>query len=579
MKWFDFTDFTFLTLFIVCVASILFIVIMTICFVVSHKRDNEHYLALEDEFNTTLVFTYYLNNNMVASFSRNNLRKKRVVDFDTFYSQFSLFEATRIKEWINNIVLNQENTSYLESKIYRREGSTKEVFALIKLLSYKEDLGVLHLELQILKSITPTSNVRKNSTAFIGKQTMGTVTKMVNKNRSSKGYTFAVRFSFFNKLAFKDNKEEEMMILKIKNAIYPFANDKNHPRQLIEVNEQEIIIVDSKIGTRDEATQLALSLQMYIKRAILLNDYDQSIKFAIGIVENYKFYRNFKTIAKHALEASLIADQENKDIFFYQKTMVPELSKDRYREQIDDILKDDKIRYLFRPIVDVKKQEVYGYLQNIKTYGSSFGSYNEIIRYASMCGKSHDLFAVVAKNVIPRFASEIVKQQTPLFYPVSIFDFEDITIVFPQISRIEKIHLVLLFEEVEISQNAQHIEEIKEKLNLLKQLGYDIALSMMDKSLLLDQNFYKMFNYFIAGTSMTGELKKNNFSRLSLRSLIESLLKYKQPIIATGLEGWQSVELMIKSGVTLVSSEAISPSSEMILPVDKKKIKKLADLL
>ena len=75
------------------------------------------------------------------------------------------------------------------------------------------------------------------------------------------------------------------------------------------------------------------------------------------------------------------------------------------------------------------------------------------------------------------------------------------------------------------------------------------------------------------------KLKKNNFSRLSLRSLIESLLKYKQPIIATGLEGWQSVELMIKSGVTLVSSEAISPSSEMILPVDKKKIKKLADLL
>jgi hypothetical protein len=375
---------------------------------------------------------------MVVSFSRNNLRNKKIVDFETFYSLFSSTEGKRIQEWIDNIVTNKETTSYIESRMFRREDHSKEVFALIKLLSYKEDLGVLHLELQVLKSITPTSNVKKNNTAFIGKQTMGTVTKMISKSRSNKGYTFAIRFSFYNKLAFKDNKEEEMMILKIKNSIYPFANDKSHPRQLIEVNDQEIIIVDTRIASRDEASQLALSLQMYIKRAILLNDYDQSIKFSIGIVENYKFFRNFKAIAKHALEASLIADHENKDIFFYTKTMVPELSEDRYREQIDKILKEDKIRYLFRPIVDVKKQAVYGYLQNIKTYGSAYGSYNEIIRYASLCGKSHDLFAVVAKNVIPRFASEIVKEHTPLFYPVSIFDFDDIMSVFPQISRIEK---------------------------------------------------------------------------------------------------------------------------------------------
>ena len=36
---------------------------------------------------------------MVASFSRNNLRNKKVVDFETFYSQFSAIEGTKIKEW------------------------------------------------------------------------------------------------------------------------------------------------------------------------------------------------------------------------------------------------------------------------------------------------------------------------------------------------------------------------------------------------------------------------------------------------------------------------------------------------
>lgn len=580
MKWFDFKDFTFLTLFIIVVISIVFIAAMIILFVISSKRDKEYTEALNAELNTTQIYSYYPKKNMVICFSRNNLRNKKIVDFDTFYSRFNEKEANKIKQWIEDIQKEKPYSSFLESNICQRVGSTKQLFALIKLLSYKEDLDVIHFELQILKSITPTSsNSKNNSSSFIGKQTMGTVSKLINKSRSNKGYTFAIRFSFFNQLAFKDNKEEKMMILKIKNAIYPFANDKSHPRQLVEVNEQEIIILDTKIDNKEEAYQLAFSLQMYIKRAILLNDYEQSIKFSIGIVKNYHFFRNFNAMVKHALEASLMADHENKDIYFYKKTMVPELNEEKYREQINTLIKEDKIRYLFRPIVDVKKKGVYGYLQSIKTYGSAYSNYNEIIRYASLCGKSHDLFAIVAKNVIPRFASEIVKENTPLFYPASIFDFDDIMSVFPQISRIEKIHLVLLFEETEISQNSQHVEEIIEKLNVLKHSGYDLALSVMDKSLLLDNTFYNIFDYFIAGTSMTGELKKNNFSRLSLRSLIESLLKYKKPIIATGLEGWASVELMIKSGVTLVSSEAISPSSEMILPVDKKKIKKLADLL
>ena len=74
---------------------------------------------------------------------------------------------------------------------------------------------------------------------------------------------------------------------------------------------------------------------------------------------------------------------------------------------------------------------------------------------------------------------------------------------------------------------------------------------------------------------MMGEIKKNNRVRLSIHTLIEALLKYNQPIIATDLEGMQAVELIIKSGVSIVSSEAISPSNDMLLPVEKKKMQKL----
>ena len=72
-----------------------------------------------------------------------------------------------------------------------------------------------------------------------------------------------------------------------------------------------------------------------------------------------------------------------------------------------------------------------------------------------------------------------------------------------------------------------------------------------------------------------GEIKKNNRVRLSIHTLIEQLLVYNQPIIATDLEGWPAVELIIKAGVPIVSSEAISPSNDMLLPVERKKVVRL----
>jgi hypothetical protein len=63
--------------------------------------------------------------------------------------------------------------------------------------------------------------------------------------------------------------------------------------------------------------------------------------------------------------------------------------------------------------------------------------------------------------------------------------------------------------------------------------------------------------------------------RLSIHTLIEQLMKFSQPIIATDLEGWPAVELIIKSGISIVSSEAIAPSNDMLLPVEKKRVEKL----
>ena len=48
---------------------------------------------------------------------------------------------------------------------------------------------------------------------------------------------------------------------------------------------------------------------------------------------------------------------------------------------------------------------------------------------------------------------------------------------------------------------------------------YELAMLMKDKNLLLDPSVYYNFDYFVAGSMMIGEIKKNNRVRLSIHSL------------------------------------------------------------
>ncbi len=563
----------------------IFIIALLVYFIISFSYGksvvHRYTTKIKNESNTLRIFSIDVKNGVVKYFDRVDMKNKKTINMSEFYNFFNATDVDKIKNWFADISSQKEDiTPYLEVQSISDTDTELNFFSLLKLISFHKKQNVIHLEMQTLKYLSVnTSEKAKKKLISNTIVNMSTIKTIIENNKSLKGFTFSLRFTYVNQLAFAESEEERLMLLKIKNSVYPYAKDKKHPRYLCEVNASEILIFDLKLTDKKDAYQLALSLSNTIHKVMLLNDFSRYFKLTIGIVQNNKFYQDFNNIVKSAQEASFIAINENREICFYEKNVVKELNEEKNKELIDSLIRDDKIRYLFRPIVDVKGKKVLGYIESIKTYGASFSSYNEMMKYAHTCHKDRELFAVVAKNVIPRYADENPRPKSLLFFPVSILDFENIQTILPQITRIDKVHLVLIFEEQEISQTSSHLKELMNSLSTLKLLGYELALSMMDKNLLLDVNFYKIFDYFIAGTSMTGELKKNNLTRLSLRALIESLLKFKKPIIATGLEGWQSVELMVKSGVNFVSSEAISPSSEMILPVEKKKFEKLIDFI
>ena len=159
-----------------------------------------------------------------------------------------------------------------------------------------------------------------------------------------------------------------------------------------------------------------------------------------------------------------------------------------------------------------------------------------------------------------------------------MLDIDHMVSILPHIPQVKDANLVLVFDEQEVNENSSQLDLLNASLMKFHQMGFDIALLLQDKNLLLDSSVYTNFDYFVAGASMLNEIKKNNRIRLSIHTLIEQLLKYKKPIIATDLEGWQSIELIIKSGINYISSEAVAASNDMLLPVDKKKMEKLIQM-
>ena len=578
MEWFNFNDTTFRAFFIIVVLLLLFIIFMAISYSLSTKRDLRYDNRIKAEATTLRIYIIDPKKSTVTYFNRSDLRNKKEIDMDTFYSHFHSNDIDKIKQWIYSIYTDYKNADkYIEADVLVNHGRST-YFSLLKLLKYDPNEGVIHLESFILKYITPnnSSNKKKKKKAILsGVVKRSTMESLILKEKSLKGFTFAIRFYYIRQKFLSNDKIERYMIMTLKNVIYPYASNQRVPRQIIDGGENELLLFDLRIASRDEAMVLATSIAHSIKKCIGVNGFADSINFSIGVVENAQYYQDFDSMVVKSQEACMSAQHNGQEVLLYQKQAAPLIEINRYREEVENLMRPNSLRYLFRPIFDVSKRKTIGYFEYIKAYDSPFASFSEMSKYAAKVDMNKQFFAMISRYVIPKFASEKQGDDLRLFMLVSLQDIDHMAEILLQIPQTKKVHLVLVFDEQEINENASNLQLLNDSLKDLRKNGFELAMLMKDKNLLLDPSVYYNFDYFVAGSMMIGEIKKNNRIRLSIHSLIESLLKYHRPIIDNDLEGWQSIELIIKSGVSIVSSETISSSNDMLLPLEKKKIEKL----
>ena len=397
--------------------------------------------------------------------------------------------------------------------------------------------------------------------------------KALNLSHQAKGATFAI--NFFNKRT-SENEISHLMFAQIKNVLVPYIAPY---RPMLEHNDNQIIVSDLKIMQRTNLLAFINTLKSEINRLLLISSEQDSIGYSIGIAENKHFFNSADELLETVIELSQIAKEDNKEFLIYEvgKNMAAENDAMHYRTEVERIIQDKKIKYLYRPIYNVGKGRMLGYQASFEPLDSFFDSIDELKSYALRTEDDKELFSTISRNSITRFIQERDGVSLRLFFPISINELSYVNRTFAHISSIKEANIVLILNEDDLLNLPKtNSDSMIQMIRSFKTKGYEISLLLNDNEAALSSSTYEIFDYFLLSVSShITNRKLQNRQLPSFQSLIEKLLRYHKPIIAINIPSWSLVEYVIKLGVEIVSSDSIAQADVNVLPLNKKAITKL----
>lgn len=553
------------------ILAALAIIAVSIILGLSYYSDKKYETQIRDASFSVRVYTIDLENETVTFFNRSNLKKRTTFSVIKFYEHFPIDEREDLIEWINDLIDDEKDVQrYKEIHVLAKHRKSNFFsFLEVKDVDYKKK--IIRIDSYLLKP----SNVRKaKKDELLAFSTQEAFNNMLMNSTSTKGFTVA--FDFYN---LRNNDEiNHLAFVQIKNV---FKNYILTNRPIIELASHQIIVSDLKASNRLQFVQLVNSMRNEVNSLLMLQSLQDQIAYTMAAIENKYMMKEPERLVNTLLSLTQIARDDKEPLIWYEegRNLESEHGDETYRTEVERIIRDKKLRYTFRPIVDLDKCRVIGYQSFAEPLDSFFGSIKELKNYASRTEDDRILFATISRNIIARFAQENSNQSNRLFLQVNNFERHYVNRTFAHIANIKTIHIVLVYDEEELTNLVDDAVTIAEIRNF-KSRGYGVALELNDNDLTLTSALYDSFDYFIVDVNANLRLGNKSLQRslLNFRGLVEKLLKYHRPIIAADIPAWDTVELIDKLGISLISSEAVSPSSENVLPISTKSTMKIKSI-
>lgn len=556
---------------IVAILALFVFIFALVLFLVLHFSNKKYNQAIDDSSNTLRVFVVDVKNDCVSYFNSSYLRKRKTTSITAFYNQFQSQEREKLISWVGDLLDNHENVQkFLEIRVYikTKKINVPSILQVVKIDNKKQ---LIYLESHLLKFSEKTHKKGEHH-LMVNKEVFAR--KILTSN--GKGSTFCV--NFFNKTT-KTNDFSRLAYVDLKNILTSFASES------IIVTEHDFgKIIIANFDAINKLGQFAFIdlIKAAINRFLLIESFADEIDFTIGVIENQVHFRDVNGLSKNVLALSELAKDDERQILFFSdnKSISIEDKGQQYRTDVETIIQDNKLDYFFQAIVDFDRKHIVGYKASAIPIDSYFKNIDDLKNYALRTEDDKELFSTLVKNSISRFVQEKNDQNLQLFLPISYNEMNYVNRSLGHTSGVSEANIVLVLKERELNLiPADYGEEgFINAIRSFKSKGYSVALEIDDDVLTLSPKLYSLFDYF--NLSVASHIsKKNAGSKLpSFQGLIEKLLHYQKPIVATDIPSWEIVELVYKLGVSIICSDAIALPEQNIMPLQKKIITKIKNL-
>ncbi len=561
--------------------SIILIAILIATFCYEENRYRAIKKEIVDRSSSIRLFYISRPTNSVRYFNLSNMAEVKLSTLEGFYASFPISEQARLREWIESLFEGKEDVpQYLEVQVYfHKERRTMPSF--LRVDSINKESGILHLQSYLLHFSRPTHSSLRSF------NTVEDLSQALSQNNNKTGMTFCFVVSKplsplpgFDPVL-KENEVTKELSDRFRLALFPFTS---HNDKVIRLSGNEIVVTNFDMIDASNAIFYALKVKDGVEKSLNGGKKGTKMRYEVrvGIVDNQDIQPDAVTLLEAARRSAYEAINKGKNpLSFYLKgqehkaiTPADEL---HYRSEVDRIIYEKKLSFSYRPIYAVQKKKIYGYMGRATPIGTSFASIDELKNYAIRAKDEKNLFAFIAKKIVPTFVSERMDKNHKLFYPCRMSEIPLITSFFPHYNAAKEANLIFLFKEEDIasSLDEEAMEGFNKFIASLKRNGFGFAIQMQGKSLALDNKLYSCADAFFVDFSLREDSNMDTSIRSELHALVEKLMRYKKPIVGINLMNWNAIELVVGSKLEYISSDCFAPYETMFKPLNSKNVERI----
>lgn len=563
----------FWTLLAVCV---LFFLTIGISWGFMRANDRNYLRRMSSEVNSVRIYRIESGKDKVTYFDLGELDQQRTVSLKDFYASFPGNDPQRVRSWIEDILEEKKTPDYLQ--VYAYFHRSKMRFNTFLHVRKRDPLrGVIHLESYLLAD-------RKSKTAI------GSFVKMSSERDFSDalrvsggdGVTYCFNLGILTtKGGRKKEKVSAAASFRFRMAVEPFikANMK-----LIQASESELLVATFEQTDNAEAIGFALNVVAAIRREMaVFTSNKKPLDIRVGIVYDKDLMGDGDAIISSARRTARDAFEGTSTISFFKRGTEDYSQSElvQYRSEVERIIYEKRLLFSFRPVYNVERKRIIGYLGKAAPAADcAFDSIDELKNYALRAKDDKNLFAAIAKNLVSTYMAERELKSQKLFYPIRPSELPTVPAFFKRLRSAKDANLVFLLDSTDIASFLSHsgLEPLVESIQAVKDAGYGIAFVLKGKSLNVEPSLLVYGDaFFVDFSSSEDNAGLDTAIRSQLHALVEKLLKYHKPIIATNLTNWNALELVVGSGIDTFSSDVFTPYSPSLTPIiDKNETRILA---